>query len=81
VAHLWLPALDGFAAPRPLVAELAKIRSGDVVLPTKARAAESQRLVRLRCVTEPDAAQKMLLARLGVKLPPRLRQQAPVDAV
>jgi len=68
-------------APRPLVAELAKIRSGDVVLPTKPTTAAEPRVVRLRCVTEPDAAQKVLLQRLGLKLPRRLRQQAAVDAV
>ncbi len=64
-----------------MVAELAKVRSGDVVLPTRASAAEARRVVRLRCVTEPDAAQKVLLGRLGLKLPRRLRQQAAADAV
>src|SRR5436190_3937557 len=64
-------------APRSLLDELAKIRSGDVVLPTKRIAGEARRVVRLRCVTEPDAAQKMLLDRLGLCLPRRLRQHAP----
>ena len=68
-------------APRPLVAELAKIRSGDVVLPTQRSSGAAPRVVRLRCVTEPDAAQKVLLQRLGLQLPRRLRQQAAVDAV
>jgi transposase len=68
-------------APRPLVEELAKIRSGDVVLPTKTSAGERGPAVRLRCVTEPDAAQKLLLNRLGLTLPRRLRKQAPVDEV
>jgi transposase len=68
-------------APRPLVAELAKIRSGDVVLPTKTSAGLAGRTVRLRCVTEPDAAQKVLLHRLGLSLPRRLRQRAAADAV
>jgi transposase len=62
-------------APRSLLDELAKIRSGDVVLPTKSLAGDTGRVVRLRCVTEPDAAQKMLLARLGLHLPRRLRQR------
>ena len=66
-------------APRTLLDEFTKIRSGDVVLPTKTVAGEPGRLVRLRCVTEPDAAQKVLLARLGLTLPRRLRQQAPAD--
>ena len=59
-------------APRTLVSEFAKIKSGDVVLPT--RGADSKpRTIRLRCVTEPDAAQKVLLNRLGLTLPRRLR--------
>lgn len=64
-------------APRSLLDELAKIRSGDVVLPTKSVAGATARIVRLRCVTEPDAEQKLLLARLGLRLPRRLRQQMP----
>lgn len=64
-------------APRPLLEELAKIRSGDVVLPTKSSAGEPGPTVRLRCVTEPDAAQKVLLNRLGLHLPRRLRQRSP----
>jgi transposase len=68
-------------APRSLLEELAKIRSGDVVLPTKASNREPGPVVRLRCVTEPDAAQKVLLNRLGIRLPRRLRQEAPHDEV
>jgi transposase len=64
-------------APRSLLDEVAKIRSGDVVLPTKSATGETGRVVRLRCVTEPDAAQKLLLQRLGVRLPRRLRQRTP----
>ena len=65
-------------APRPLLDELAKIRSGDVVLPTKSTTGGTGPVVRLRCVTEPDAAQKVLLQRLGLRLPRRLRQRTPV---
>jgi len=61
-------------APRTLLEELAKIKSGDVVLPTQATDGRPGRLVRLRCVTTPDAAQKVLLQRLGVTLPTRLRR-------
>jgi transposase len=60
-------------APRPLIEELAKIKSGDVVLPTQAADGRPDRVVRLRCVTTPDAAQKVLLSRLGLRLPTRLR--------
>jgi transposase len=61
-------------APRPLLDELAKIKSGDVVLPTQSADGSPARPVRLRCVTMPDAAQKVLLHRLGITLPTRLRR-------
>lgn len=60
-------------APRPLLNELAKIKSGDVVLPARTRTGQT-RTIRLRCVTQPDAAQKVLLNRLGLTLPRRLRR-------
>jgi transposase len=68
-------------APRGLLLELAKIKSGDVVLPVRRLADPSEdtppprpaRQVRLRCVTAPDEAQKVLLHRLGLTLPQRLR--------
>jgi hypothetical protein len=59
-------------APRTLLAEFAKIKSGDVVLAAQGAGGEA-RTIRLRCVTEPDAAQKVLLNRLGLTLPRRLR--------
>ena len=59
-------------APRTLLDELAKIQSGDVVLPTQFTNGQPAQVVRLRCVTTPDAAQKVLLNRLGVTLPTRL---------
>ena len=60
-------------APRTLLEEFAKIKSGDVVLP--ARWADGrQRTIHLRCVTSPDEAQKVLLNRLGLTLPQRLRR-------
>ena len=62
-------------APRTLIDDLAKIKSGDVVLPAAARDGQA-RTVRLRCVTEPDPAQKVLLGRLGLKLPRRLADVA-----
>lgn len=61
-------------APRTLLEELAKIKSGDVVLPTRTKQGQYNGTVRLRCVTEPDKAQKVLLHRLGVTLPRRLRR-------
>jgi hypothetical protein len=53
---------------------LAKIKSGDVVLPTATRAGRYNGTVRPRCVTEPDEARKLLLHRLGITLPRRLRR-------
>ena len=61
-------------APRTLLEELTKIKSGDVVLPTQNRLGYDTGTVRLRCVTEPDEAQKVLLNRLGITLPRRLRR-------
>jgi transposase len=61
-------------APRTLIEELAKIKSGDVVLPTQDVHGRPGRAIYLRCVTTPDAAQKVLLHRLGVTLPTRLRR-------
>ena len=55
-------------SPRTVLEELARIQSHDVVLPTAAHAQ-----IRLRCVTQPDAAQAALLDRLGVVLPKRMR--------
>jgi transposase len=55
-------------SPRTVLEELAPIQSHDVVLPT---AAHDQ--IRLRCVTQPDAAQATLLDRLGIVLPKRMR--------
>jgi hypothetical protein len=65
-------------APRTVLEELARIQSHDVVLPTATHG-----LLRLRCVTQPDAAQAALLDRLGLVLPKRMRldeQELPVLA-
>jgi len=61
-------------APRTLLEEFAKIKSGDVVLPTRTNDGRTAKTVRLRCVTAPDQAQKVLLNRLGLNLPQRLRR-------
>ena len=55
-------------SPRTLLEEFARIQSHDVILPT-----QSLGEIRLRCVTQPDAAQAALLDRLGIVLPKRLR--------
>jgi transposase len=57
-------------SPRTVLQELAAINSTDVVLPT---VANPKRELRLRCVVRPDRAQAILLERLGLRLPERLR--------
>jgi transposase len=69
----WMQGAGLGDAPRTVIYELAKIKSGDIVL-----AAESTHgihaNVRLRHVTEPEAEQKALLNRLGLTLPRRLKR-------
>lgn len=55
-------------SPRTVLDELARIQSHDVVLPLA-----DGRDMRLRCVVRPDRAQAILLQRLGLDLPTRLR--------
>ena len=55
-------------SPRTLLEELARIHAHEVILPTQTHGD-----IRLRCVTQPDAAQAALLDRLGVVLPKRIR--------
>lgn len=57
-------------SPRTLLEEFERIRCTDVVLPL---AQEPARELRLRCVVRPDKAQALLLQRLGLRLPERLR--------
>jgi transposase len=57
-------------SPRTVLQELAAITSADVIMPI---AAAPHRELRLRCVVRPDRAQTMLLERLGLRLPERLR--------
>jgi transposase len=61
-------------APRTALEELAKIKSGDVVLQARTTDQGALRTIKLRCVTEPDGAQKALLSRLGLTVPRRLRR-------
>ena len=61
-------------APRSLIEEFAKLKSGDVVLRARSAAGGTERQITLRCVTEPDGAQTVLLQRLGLTLPRRLRR-------
>jgi len=55
-------------SPRTILDELARITSADIVMPTT-----DGKELRIRCVVRPDSAQAHLLARLGLRLPERLR--------
>ena len=55
-------------SPRTILEEFARIQFNDVILPTAASGE-----IRLRCITQPDAAQAALLDGLGVILPKRMR--------
>lgn len=64
----WMKRAGLGSSVSPLIAELARIQSTDVVIPTV-----DGREVRMRCIVRPDVAQKTLLDRLGLDLPSRLR--------
>jgi hypothetical protein len=66
--ELWQERAGLGNSPRTLLDELARIPAHDVILPTHTHGE-----IRLRCVTQPDAAQAALLDRLGIVLPKRLR--------
>jgi transposase len=70
----WMKRSGLGEAPRRLLEEFSRIKSGDVVLSTRAKADQPKKTIRLRCVTLPDEAQKILLSRLGLTLPQRLRR-------
>ena len=57
-------------SPRTILDELRSIQSTDVVLPL---AEDPHRTLRIRCVVRPEKAQAILLDRLGLRLPERLR--------
>jgi len=57
-------------SPRTLLEEFERIRSTDVVLPLTQ---DPARELRLRCVVRPDKAQAILLQRMGLSLPERIR--------
>jgi len=69
----WMRGAGLGDAPRTVVEEFNKIKSGDVVLPTLTADGRPGQTARVRCVTMPDDAQKVLLNRLGLTVPQRLR--------
>ena len=63
----WMARSDLGHAPRTVIDELARIKLNDVILPTS-----TGRNIRLRCVSNPDTEQRILLTRLGLQMPQRL---------
>jgi len=63
------------SCPRTVLDELAQVQSVDVVLPRT----DGCKL-RARCVVKPERAQAVLIERLGLDLPHRLRIHAPIEA-
>jgi transposase len=79
----WMEKSGLGSAPRTLVEEFARIKSGDVVLPTRGAADPTcpsgflpGKTLRIRCVVRPDEYQQVFLSRLGLDLPQRLRWMA-----
>jgi transposase len=60
-------------APRTVLTEFSRIHAADIVLPL---AEASGRELRIRCVVRPEPAQSILLDRLGLTLPQRLKAPA-----
>jgi transposase len=65
-------------SPRTILEEFMRIQSTDVVLPL---AEDPTRALRIRCVIRPERAQAMLLDRLGLRLPERLRPPTQMRAM
>lgn len=60
-------------SPRTILTEFSRIHCADIVLPL---ADGSKREIKLRCIVRPDREQQLLLQRLGLTLPERLRLPA-----
>ncbi len=64
----WQKRANLGSSPRTIVEEMARIQTVDVVLPL-----ENGRDMRLRCVMKPENETEVLLHRLGLRLPKRLK--------
>lgn len=65
-------------SPRTILEDIGRIQSTDVVLPL---ADDPDRELRIRCVVRPERAQALLLDRLGLTLPERLRVPSRIDGM
>jgi transposase len=75
----WMRGAGLGDAPRTLIEDFAKLKSGDVILRARTPRGGPERRIALRCVTEPDEAQAILLHRLGLTPPRRLRRLDNLD--
>jgi transposase len=78
----WMERSGLGSAPRTLVEEFGRIKSGDVVLPTVQADGRPSKTLRIRCVVRPDEHQQVFLSRLGLQLPQHLRwmEEIPADS-
>jgi transposase len=66
-------------APRKVIESFSEIKSGDVTLRARRQSCGPERQITLRCVATPDEAQSVLLNRLGLEMPRRLRRLDSLD--
>jgi len=71
----WMKASGLGDSPRELLEEMAAVKSGDILLPTRAADGSAGQRLRIRCVTQPDEHTAVLLNRLGIQLPNHLRRE------
>jgi len=71
----WMKAGGLGDSPRELLEEMAAIKCGDVVLPTRNADGTPGVSLLIRCVTRPDEHTEVLLNRMGINLPNHLRRQ------
>jgi transposase len=64
----WQKRANLGSSPRTIIEEMARIQTVDVVLPL-----ENGRDMRLRCVMKPEKETEVLVHRLGLRLPKRLK--------
>jgi hypothetical protein len=76
--HQWQSRAGLGDSPRTILTELSRISAADIVLPL---ADGSARELHIRCVVRPDRSQAILLERLGLQLPERLRPPDRRDVV
>jgi hypothetical protein len=71
----WMKAGGLGDSPRELLEEMAAVKSGDVLLPTRNADGSTGPTLMIRCVTRPDEHTAVLLNRLGIDPPNPLKRQ------